>query len=79
LTLRRSVGRIRDRTSIGATVYHFASGEIGESLLGQPLLSAGSVAARKRELRELLRSGLAARPSSPSKPPAAAQEDPWRS
>jgi len=47
------------QTLIGATVYHFASGELGERVLGAPLLSAESVAGRKRELRELLRRGLA--------------------
>jgi len=57
------------QTLIGATVYHFASGELGESLLGHPLLSAEAVARRKRELRELLRAGLAARgPGAPATP-----------
>jgi AcrR family transcriptional regulator len=46
------------QTLIGATVYHFASGELGEGLLGRPLLSAEAVARRKQELRELLRGGL---------------------
>jgi AcrR family transcriptional regulator len=51
------------QTLIGATVYHFASGELGESLLGEPLLSAGSVARRKEELRNLFHHGLAAEPA----------------
>ena len=48
------------QTLIGATVYHFASGEIGESILGRPLLSAEAVRRRKQELRNLLHQGLAA-------------------
>ena len=67
------------QTLIGATVYHFASGEFGESVLGQPLLSAGAVARRKRELCELLRAGLAAEHPAQPHPPAASEERPWRS
>ena len=48
------------QTLIGATVYHFASGEVGESVLGRPLLSAEAVRRRKQELRNLLQRGLAA-------------------
>ena len=51
------------QTLIGATVYHFASGEIGESILGRPLLSAEAVRRRKQELRNLLHQGLAAQPA----------------
>ena len=47
------------QTLIGATVYHFASGEFGEVLTGGPLLSAEAVRRRKAEIRELLRHGLA--------------------
>lgn len=47
------------QTLIGATVYHFASGELGEGVLGSPLLSAGAVARRKNELKNLLHRGLA--------------------
>ncbi len=50
------------QTLIGATVYHFASGEVGESIMGRPLLSAEAVRRRKQELRNLLHQGLAARP-----------------
>lgn len=46
------------QTVIGATVYHFASGEVGESILGRSLFSAEEVATRKRELVALLRHGL---------------------
>jgi TetR/AcrR family transcriptional regulator len=48
------------QTLIGATVYHFASGEVGESIVGGPLLSAEAVRQRKRELQELMRQGLSA-------------------
>jgi TetR/AcrR family transcriptional regulator len=51
------------QTLIGATVYHFASGEIGENILGRPLLSAEAVRRRKQELRNLLHQGLAAAPA----------------
>lgn len=50
------------QTLIGAIVYHFASGELGEGLLGRPLLSAEAVARRKQELRRLMHLGLVARP-----------------
>ena len=52
------------QTVIGATVYHFASGEFGETLLGGPLFSAEAVSRRKREVKDLLKYGLA-----PSKRP----------
>jgi AcrR family transcriptional regulator len=48
------------QTLIGATVYHFASGELGEKLLGQPLLAADAVRSRKQDLRSLLHHGLVA-------------------
>jgi len=48
---------------IGATLYHFASGELGEGLLGQPLLSAEAVRRRKVELVQLFHAGLAAEPA----------------
>lgn len=53
------------QTLIGATVYHFASAEVGEGLLGRPLFSAEEVARRKREVIALLRHGLFARPVEP--------------
>jgi AcrR family transcriptional regulator len=43
---------------IGMTIYHFASGELGERLLGRPVYSAEEVRRRKREIQALLRSGL---------------------
>ncbi len=46
------------QTLIGATVYHFASAEVGEGILGRPLFSADEVARRKREVLSLLQHGL---------------------
>jgi AcrR family transcriptional regulator len=65
------------QTLIGATVYHFASGDLGEGVLGAPLLSSESVARHKRELRDLLRSGLAA--GGDAGRDAHEEGDPWRS
>lgn len=48
---------------IGATLYHFASGELGETLLGGPILSAEAVRRRKLELKNLFQMGLAAHPA----------------
>ena len=48
------------QTLIGATVYHFASGEFGESLLGGPLISSAAVRRRKTELVRMLQHGLLA-------------------
>jgi len=45
-------------TLIGATVFHFASAEMGERILGRPLFSSEEVARRKREVIGLLRHGL---------------------
>ena len=60
---RVSVGHTL-QTLIGATVYHFASAEIGEGMLGRPLFSTEAVAARKAEVIALLKHGIAA-PASP--------------
>ena len=48
------------QTLIGATVYHFASGEFGEELLGGSLISAEAVQRRKDEVKAFLRHGLSA-------------------
>ena len=48
---------------IGAIVYHFASDEVGERIVGGPLFSAEAVARRRREVVELFRFGLAAHPA----------------
>jgi hypothetical protein len=53
------------QTLIGATVYHFASGELGESIMGGALLSSEAVRRRKQELRQLLHQGLAAPAADP--------------
>lgn len=54
------------QTLIGATVYHFASGEFGEKLLGSPLLSADAVRHRKAEVKAFLHRGLLLRPAAPA-------------
>jgi TetR/AcrR family transcriptional regulator len=46
------------QTLVGATIYHFASGEIGEGLLGRPLLSAEAVRERREEIKRFMRHGL---------------------
>ncbi len=40
---------------IGMTVYHFASGEFGEALLGESLFSTSAVRRRKREVKGFVR------------------------
>jgi TetR/AcrR family transcriptional regulator len=64
--LRRASAAHTVQTLIGATVYHFASGEFGEQLLGGPLLSAEAVRRRKAEVKAFLRHGLAAGAASPA-------------
>ena len=54
------------QTLIGATIFHFASGGVGEGLLGGPLLSAEAVRARKNETKAFFHYGLAARPAQPA-------------
>ena len=53
------------QTLIGAALYHFASGDLGATLLGTPLLSAESVRTRKEEMRAFLHHGLAPRAGEP--------------
>ena len=53
------------QTLIGATVYHFASGEFGEAVLGGALFSAEAVARRKRAVKALLLHGLTSPASAP--------------
>ncbi len=45
----------------GLTVYHFASGEFGEELVGQSLFTPAEVRRRKHEVKALLHAGLSAR------------------
>jgi len=56
------------QTIIGATAYHFASGDFGEQLLGTPLLSPDAVATRRHEVKQMLYHGLIARPDEPAHP-----------
>jgi AcrR family transcriptional regulator len=53
------------QTLIGATVYHFASAELGEGILGRPIFTAEEVARRKREVLSLLQHGLFASTTAP--------------
>jgi TetR/AcrR family transcriptional regulator len=48
------------QTLIGAVVYHFASGELGEGLTGAPLFGSDAVRRRKDEIRNMLLCGLSA-------------------
>ena len=43
---------------IGITIYHFASGEFGDELVGRPVFSATEAKRRKQEVRALLHGGL---------------------
>jgi AcrR family transcriptional regulator len=54
------------QTLIGAVVYHFASGEFGEGVIGAPLFSRDAVRRRKDEVKQLLLSGLSAPPAPAS-------------
>jgi len=57
------------QTLIGATIYHFASGDFGRELFGEPLLAASAVARRKREVKLLLRHGLRTPGPGPNETP----------
>lgn len=50
------------QTVIGATVFHFASGEFGEDLIGRPLFAPAEVRRRKQEIKALFRHGLVLAP-----------------
>jgi hypothetical protein len=43
---------------IGMTVYHFASGEFGDELLGRSIFTEAEVRRRKAEVKMLVRHGL---------------------
>lgn len=71
----RDDGSLRDastphaiQTLIGMTVYHFASGEFGERLLGGSVFAAAEIERRKCELRTWLREGIAAPAAAPAAP-----------
>ena len=51
------------QTVIGATVYHFASGDFGEAVLGEPLFTDEAVSRRRRETVQFLVQGLLREPS----------------
>jgi TetR/AcrR family transcriptional regulator len=48
------------QTTIGAIVFHFASGDLGEALIGEPIFSGSAVERRRREVSEFIRRGLLA-------------------
>ena len=50
------------QTLVGAVVYHFASGEFGEGMIGAPLFSQGAVRRRKEEVKQCC-SGISAPPT----------------
>src|SRR5262245_7514794 len=50
-------------TLIGATLFPFASGDFGREVLGKDIFDPGEVRRRKREVRDLLRLGLAVQPT----------------
>ena len=54
---------------IGTTVFHFASGEFGEELIGRPLFSGSEVRRRKQEVKNLIRHGLVLAPLKPASRP----------
>ena len=48
------------QTVIGAIVFHFASGDLGEALIGEPIFSGTAVERRRHEVSEFIRRGLLA-------------------
>ena len=48
------------QTVIGAVLFHFASGDLGEALVGEPIFSGSAVARRRQEVAEFIRRGLLA-------------------
>ncbi len=48
------------QTTIGSIVFHFASGDLGEALIGEPIFSGTAVERRRREVTEFIRRGLLA-------------------
>jgi len=45
---------------IGAVVFHFASGDLGEALIGESIFSGSAVERRRQEVSEFIRRGLLA-------------------
>lgn len=52
---------------VGLTVYHFASGEFGEEVVGQSLFSPSEIRRRKQEVKALLHNGITAAAHKPNK------------
>lgn len=50
------------QSSVGMIVFHFASGELGEALLGEPVFSGAAVRRRRAEVVEFIRRALIADP-----------------
>jgi AcrR family transcriptional regulator len=48
------------QTVIGTIFFHFASGDLGEALVGEPIFSGSAVARRRHEVAEFIRRGLLA-------------------
>jgi AcrR family transcriptional regulator len=48
------------QTIIGAVTFHFASGDLGEALIGESIFSASAVERRRKEVAEFIRRGLLA-------------------
>ncbi len=48
------------QTTIGAVCFHFASGELGEALIGESIFSAAAVERRRKEVSEFIRRGFMA-------------------
>jgi hypothetical protein len=48
------------QTTIGAIVFHFASGDLGEAMIGEPIFSGSAVERRRREVSNFIRRGLLA-------------------
>ncbi len=48
------------QTVIGAILFHFASGDLGEALVGEPIFSGSAVTRRRQEVTEFIRRGLLA-------------------
>jgi TetR/AcrR family transcriptional regulator len=61
---------------VGMTVFHFASGEFGEELVGMPLFGTTEVRLRKQEVKALLHAGL--RAPSPRRPSTAKKTTPQK-
>jgi TetR/AcrR family transcriptional regulator len=53
---------------VGAIVFHFASGEFGDEILGRPVFAASEVRRRKIELKALVRHGLATASAPTTRP-----------